>query len=495
MAQSDDKQTAAAKSGAAAKAPPLLEIFDEALIGGAAWDAKAPDKIVRENGAFSGKHWFYLHTREGRVSITGLSIPVRENPAPGEYRFLSFAWRKWGEGQIALQIDRASGDDKRGAGDKYGYRYDAGPGKPVSGSALRLADKAPEEWADETRDLWQDFGDCTITGLTFISVEGRDAGFDHIYLAKSLRDFKGAIPPHRDLEAADDRFAGSGTNAGADSSEPTPRTLPMASMAVQQETGTTASVAPAQQSAPAVQSTVADTSKSNEATPDKTERSENSTAAYTTSWGEQLRHAGITGLVQLALSIFGAGFVFERLFHLRQKYIAPVGLADRARKMWADGKFAELEKLKETQPSTMARVISFIAANRKSSLNEVSEICGELVSRELAIHYQKAYPLGIVATLAPLLGLLGMILGMIQTFQIVATAGTLGDPTQLASGISEALVTTGLGLAIAIPFLALYHFFKYRTLGFGVQLEEQLTSLLTAWLMKTDSKEPSSVCA
>ena len=125
-------------------------------------------------------------------------------------------------------------------------------------------------------------------------------------------------------------------------------------------------------------------------------------------------------------------------------------------------------------------------------MSDVSAIAGELVSRELDIQNQKAYPLGIVATISPLLGLLGMILGMIDTFETVALAGSLGDPTQLAAGISEALVTTGLGLAIAIPFLSLYHFFKYRTAGFGVQLEEQVTGLLTAWLMKPEANEAVS---
>ena len=119
---------------------------------------------------------------------------------------------------------------------------------------------------------------------------------------------------------------------------------------------------------------------------------------------------------------------------------------------------------------------------------EVSEVCGDMVSRDLAGHYQRAYPLGIVATLEPLLGLLGMILGMISTFETVAIAGSLGDASQLAAGISEALVTTGLGLAIAIPFLALYHFFKHRTASFGVLLEEDVTSLLSEWLMQKQSK-------
>lgn len=207
-------------------------------------------------------------------------------------------------------------------------------------------------------------------------------------------------------------------------------------------------------------------------------------AHRSTGWGERLKQGGATGLGQLGLSIFGAGFVFERLFRLRRKFLVPDGLSRRADQLWREGRFDELEKLGATESSTLARAISFIVKNRNAPMVEVSEVCGDLVSRELAAHYQRAYPLGIVATLAPLLGLLGMILGMITTFETVAVAGSLGDATQLAGGISEALVTTGLGLAIAIPFLALYHFFKYRTSGFGAELEEQVTSLLSAWLMK-----------
>jgi len=193
--------------------------------------------------------------------------------------------------------------------------------------------------------------------------------------------------------------------------------------------------------------------------------------------------------VLLGLSIFGAGFIFERLFRLRRRYVVPDGLARRARMLWNEGKFSELEKLGETEPSTLARVISFITRNRTSPMLEVSEICGDIVTRELSNHYQRAYPLGIVATLEPLLGLLGMILGMITTFETVALAGALGDATQLAAGISEALVTTGLGLAIAIPFLALYHVFKHKTIGFGGLLEEEVTSLLSEWLLKKDAKK------
>lgn len=202
------------------------------------------------------------------------------------------------------------------------------------------------------------------------------------------------------------------------------------------------------------------------------------------SWRDRLEQGGTTAWVQLGLSVFGAGFAIERFVRLRRVHVVPDGLAAEARRLWAAGRFDELEKLGDTRPSTLARVISFIARNRTSPMLEVSEVCGDIVSRELAGHNQRAYPLGIIATLEPLLGLLGMILGMITTFETVSRAGALGDASQLAEGISEALITTGLGLAIAIPSLALYHYFKHRTASYGVLLEEHVTGLLTDWLMR-----------
>jgi len=200
-------------------------------------------------------------------------------------------------------------------------------------------------------------------------------------------------------------------------------------------------------------------------------------------WANKFREGGLTAKVQLALSIFGGCFVFERLFRLRRKNVVPSGLSREARELWQAGQFEALEKLGETAPSTLGRAIAYIAAHRHAPMLELSQIVGDMVSREQGAHYQRAYPLGIVAVLEPLLGLLGMILGMIRTFDAVAIAGALGDPTQLASGISEALVTTALGIATAVPFLAFYHVFKHRTTDLGLQLEGELTGLLSDWFV------------
>mgnify|MGYP001604582979 FL=1 len=106
-------------------------------------------------------------------------------------------------------------------------------------------------------------------------------------------------------------------------------------------------------------------------------------------------------------------------------------------------------------------------------------MAGDAASREVRSQIQKAYPLAIVATLSPLLGLLGTVLGMIQSFDMVALAGSLGDASTLAGGISLALITTQGGLMVAVPALGFQHIFKSRTLSLGLELEEAVTEVLS----------------
>jgi len=204
-------------------------------------------------------------------------------------------------------------------------------------------------------------------------------------------------------------------------------------------------------------------------------------------WVERFHDAGNTGKIQLGLSIFGLSFAFERFAKLRRARIAPRGLFEKARRLWSEKKFGELETLARDQPSTLARVISFVTQHRNLAVSDVSVTANDIIAREMDSHIQRAYPLGVIASLQPLLGLLGMVLGMIESFERIALAGALGNPAQLAAGISEALTTTALGIALAIPFLSLYHFFKSRTNNYSILLEEDANALIIEWLMKKEA--------
>lgn len=108
----------------------------------------------------------------------------------------------------------------------------------------------------------------------------------------------------------------------------------------------------------------------------------------------------------------------------------------------------------------------------------VAGACGDIASRELRQHQQKAYPLAVVATVAPIIGLLGTVVGMVESFHAIAYGGGMGNPALLAGGISKALVCTAAGLTVALAALAAHHFFKHRVIAYGLQLEKTVNGLL-----------------
>lgn len=121
-------------------------------------------------------------------SAPGLGMKIREKPGPGEYRFVSFAWKKKGGTQICFQLNH---DGAWGPTDNanHKFRYHAGPGPECFGASLAVDPKLPDGWTLVTRDLFADFGEFTLTGIALSPIDGEYALFDHIYLARQASDF------------------------------------------------------------------------------------------------------------------------------------------------------------------------------------------------------------------------------------------------------------------------------------------------------------------
>jgi hypothetical protein len=126
--------------------------------------------------------------------LPGLGVRIRQNPGPGEYRFLRFAWKKKGGQNICLQLnhDGQWGPSPTNPGK---FRYHAGPGPECYGASLAIDNKIPTDWVVVTRDLYADFGEFTLTGIALSPVDGEFALFDHLYLGKTTRDFESVKPP------------------------------------------------------------------------------------------------------------------------------------------------------------------------------------------------------------------------------------------------------------------------------------------------------------
>jgi biopolymer transport protein ExbB len=193
---------------------------------------------------------------------------------------------------------------------------------------------------------------------------------------------------------------------------------------------------------------------------------------------EQLGEGGIPVLVILGLSILFLAVTIERLLHLRARAMLPPDLMARVQPLWAAKRFDELEKVLADDRSTLARVIACMVEHRHQSYAVVSRLAGDLASMELRSQQQKAYALAIVATVAPIVGLLGTVLGMIEAFHVIAYSDAMGNPALLAGGISKALVNTAAGLTVALPALAMHHYFKHRLATFGLALEKQINALI-----------------
>jgi biopolymer transport protein ExbB len=198
---------------------------------------------------------------------------------------------------------------------------------------------------------------------------------------------------------------------------------------------------------------------------------------------EQVAEGGVAVLVTLGLSILFLAVTIERLLHLRARAVVPPKLVEQVRPLWTARRFTELDALLADDDSTLARVIACMAAQRHQSYAIVNSAAGDVASLELRQHLQKAYALAIVATVAPIVGLLGTVVGMIEAFHVIAYADAMGNPALLAGGISKALVNTAAGLTVALPALGMHHFFKHRLATLGLALEKQTNALINEWFL------------
>ena len=199
---------------------------------------------------------------------------------------------------------------------------------------------------------------------------------------------------------------------------------------------------------------------------------------------DQLAGAGISIVAIGALSVLAVAVALERFMRLRPERLAPKSLVPLLLPMWKAGDFTAAQKLLEADSSVLARALLFMLQHRQLSAQALSQRAGEIASLALRQQQQRAYPLAVVATVAPIVGLLGTVVGMIEAFSVIAFAGGLGDPALLAGGISKALVNTAAGLSVALPALALHHYFKHRLTSTSLLMESQLNRVLDEVLLE-----------
>ncbi len=195
--------------------------------------------------------------------------------------------------------------------------------------------------------------------------------------------------------------------------------------------------------------------------------------------GDIIGSMGIMAIPLVLSSIVAIVVILNLFLTLKRSKVIPEGITETAQKLARSGKVtsAHIEKIREG--SLLGRVLATGLENLGQPRHLIKENIEE--SGRHVIHSMDKYmtTLGTVAAIAPLLGLLGTVVGMIEVFSVITAQG-VGSPTELAGGISKALITTAAGIIIAVPALIFHRFFRGKINDYAIEMEKKAIMLISA---------------
>ena len=201
---------------------------------------------------------------------------------------------------------------------------------------------------------------------------------------------------------------------------------------------------------------------------------------------ELIQKGGIVMYPIILLSVIALAVFLERLISLRKEKYVPKAFYEQLVSLLKKRNINEAVEVCKANKSALARISETIITNTDLPLSRLLEVAEES-GRSEASKLDKFLPsLQTIVAIAPLLGLLGTVLGMIKIFDVIALQGT-GSAEALSSGIAEALLTTAAGLVVAIPAQIFYFIAKARADAVGAALEKASSDVMNL-LFKEDEK-------
>jgi biopolymer transport protein ExbB len=184
-------------------------------------------------------------------------------------------------------------------------------------------------------------------------------------------------------------------------------------------------------------------------------------------------------IVLLGLSIAAVYLVFDQAMTLRRREVLPEGLADKVRHALQRSSLDEADAACQRYPSVLAYALLSGLAESDSNWQQVEKAVEDAMAEQSARLMRRIEYLSVIGNIAPMVGLLGTVSGMIIAFQQVATSQGAAGAGDLAEGIYQALVTTVGGLLIAIPALAAFAIFRNRVDALMAEVAHQAALSLT----------------
>lgn len=205
-------------------------------------------------------------------------------------------------------------------------------------------------------------------------------------------------------------------------------------------------------------------------------------AAEMLTLAELMRMGGWLMYVLAALSVLGLALIVYYVLVLRARAVAPAAQALRLRELLKERRGRDARELCAQQPTALAAVaaagLDFLKENPAAKPGMLKEIMESEGARQAGRMQNMIHYLLDLSAVAPMVGLLGTVIGMLKAFNTVAFDLAKARPMELAGGVAQALITTIAGLVVAIPAMMAYSWFRGRVIKLTGRLEEAATDLL-----------------
>jgi biopolymer transport protein ExbB len=192
---------------------------------------------------------------------------------------------------------------------------------------------------------------------------------------------------------------------------------------------------------------------------------------------ELMQSGGLLIIPIFLCSVVAMAIIGERFWTLQKDEVLPPEMVKQVWELAQSQKLDSktIQQLKDSSP--LGAILAAGVSNQKLGREIMKESISE-AGRQVAHDLERFLnTLGTIATITPLLGLLGTVVGMIKVFSAIVTHG-VGDPTILAGGISEALITTAAGLSVAIPCVIFHRYFDGLVDGLVLSMEDESLKLI-----------------
>ncbi len=198
---------------------------------------------------------------------------------------------------------------------------------------------------------------------------------------------------------------------------------------------------------------------------------------------EYIAKGGPIGMIIILISLVAIGMIGAQLFRIRRERLAPPELIDDLRALLADGDIDRSIKRCEDEASMsyLSRVVGsgLVRASRSAfGMLELRSSVDEIGQLEVDRLYRLTDGIGLIASVAPMLGLLGTVVGMVGAFDTITLSDGPARPDALAGSISQALITTVLGLVVAIPSTAMYTYLRNRIDHLTTEIDEVIDEMI-----------------